>query len=210
MKTLISVLLGLMIWSGAATALADDIPVGCQGSTIVTRAYQSGVAQGKSLVQRAWLSVNDCDQLEHLTDIIIANVDFYQLTGSSAYNICRHTGMIDGVFQQIDAVWTLCDGLCCDEGSAIGELAAELYCQLSILLGGLAVPDDFVRRPVFECGFEFQTCCDSNFMGVSRAYEGLDLLGQVKQCLPYTEDPFFDVWDGSREIQCTYVPPPVP
>lgn len=207
MKFLTSVLVQFIVLSGTIAAQADEIPPACRTSSFVTRAYQAGVVQGKSLVQRAWLSVNDCDQLELFSDIVVNNVANFQITSTSAYTICRHSGMLDGVFQELDAVWMTCDGQCCEEGEIIGELSAELYCQLSILLQGLAEPDDFVRRPVYMCGFMFETCCDAKFVGTSLAYSGADMFGVVKECGVYTEGTFFDVWDGTREIQCTYVPP---
>lgn len=210
MKTVLCLLASMTAVAATTNALADEVPIGCQESNFTIRGYQSGVAMGQSLVRRAWASVNDCDQLELFTDIVVANVQNYKLTGDSTYTVCRHTGMVDGVFQELDAVWMLCDGQCCQEGQVIGELAAELYCQLSIILDGLAEPDDFVRRPVFMCGFTFETCCDADFIGTSLSYQGLNLAGEVVQCLPYTQDPYFEVWDGTRELQCMYVPPPPP
>lgn len=208
MRAIICVLASITVLAATTSAFADEVPIGCQESAFTVRGYNSGVSMGRSLVQRAWGSVNDCDQLELFTDIVVANVQNYQLVGDSTYTICRHTGLVDGVFQELDAVWLQCDGQCCQEGRVIGELAAELYCQLSIILDGLAAPDDFVRRPVFLCGLTFETCCDTNFIGTSLSYEGLNLQGELVQCLPYTKDPYDDVWAGTRELQCMYVPPP--
>lgn len=209
MKTSVAVL-ALTLSLAASTAMAEEIPPACQESNFVMRGYLSGVAQGKSLVQRAWLSVNNCDELERFTDIVVSNVQNYVLTGASTYAICRHSGLLDGVFQQLDDVWLSCDGMCCQEGEVIGELSAELYCQLSILLDGLAEPDDFIRRPVYMCGFAFETCCDASFVGTSMSFFGLDGKGALVACKDYTEQPFFEVWDGTREIQCAYEPPPEP
>lgn len=204
----------LFVFTGIACTSAawatDDIPTGCQESTFTKRGYLSGVSIGRSLVQRAWNSVNDCDQLELFTDIVVSNVQNYELVGDSTYTICRHTGMVEGVFEELDGVWMACDGQCCEEGQVIGELAGELYCQLSIILDGLAVPDDFVRRPVYMCGFSFETCCDTSFIGTSLTYAGLNLFGELVQCSNYTTDPYDGVWNGTRELQCMYVPPPPP
>lgn len=208
MRTIRSLLCSITVLVSGTSALAQDIPVGCQESAFTVRGYQSGVSMGRSLVQRAWGSVNDCDQLELFTDIVVSNVQRYELRGDSTYTVCRHTGMLDGVFQELDAVWAVCDGQCCQEGQVIGELSAELYCQLSIILDGLAEPDDFVRRPVYTCGLTFETCCDANFIGTSLSYEGMNMTGDLVQCRVYTDDPYFDVWNGTRELQCMYVPPP--
>lgn len=210
MKALLSIPIFLLAASTAGTAFADDIPPGCQAST-AKRAYQSGVAQGKSLVDRAWLAINrNCDLLERFTDIVTADVESYTLSGNSAYTICRFTGLHDGVYQGVDSVWRTCDGQCCNEGAVIGELSARLYCQLSIILGGLAAPDQFVRRPVLFCGFAFQMCCDADFFSTSILYKGLDFLGVTQECLPYTDGDYFDVWNGTRVLQCAYTNPPPP
>jgi len=209
MKALVTILLALVALSSAPAAFAQVIviPPACQRNSLTKSFYRSGVMQGKVLVDRAWLSVNNCDRLETFTDIVVANVESYTLTGSSDYNICRFTGLHDGVFQQLDNVWTSCSGTCCEEGSVIGDLSARMYCQLSILLGGLAEPDEFVRRPVFLCGFAFQMCCDGDFFGTSLTYRGLDAFGDLQECLPYTDGEYFSVWDDTRTLQCTYTPP---
>jgi hypothetical protein len=209
MKPLVSALVCFTTLSGASEVFAEKPPPACHTTAVTTRAYQAGVNQGKALVGRVWLGVNKCDKLEAFASLVKENVSGYTLTGSSAYNICRHTGLVDGVFQQLDAVWQSCNGQCCQEGAVIGELAAKLYCDLSILLGGLAAPDEFVRRPVFLCGAQFETCCDDRFTSTSKAYIGLDTLGQ-QQCLPYTAGKYFDVWNGTRKLQCAYTPPTPP
>lgn len=201
MRPIVSTMLCVAVVLGAGASRADDVPPGCQESARTVRAYNSGFQQGLSLVESAWMAVDDCDQLELFSDLVIANVENYVLTGSSAYVVCRYTGMTDGVYAGLDEVWLQCGGDCCDEGEAIGELAAEIYCQLSILLGGLGEPDLFVRRPVWTCGFSFQTCCDSMFVGFSQDFP---------ECLPYTEDPYYDIWDGTRVMQCSYTPPDPP
>jgi hypothetical protein len=170
------------------------------------RAYLLGVDSGKSLVNRAWASVNDCDRIETFADIVTANVDAYTLTGSSRYVICRYTGLVDGVFEQLDAVWAGCDSQCCLEGEVIGELSANLYCELSILLGGLVAPDDFVRGPVYTCGFEFQQCCDGAFVGTTARYVGEDFAGRPTQCSTYTSGEYYEVWNGTRALECAYEP----
>jgi len=202
-KTLVITMLCAAVILGAGTSRADEgttVPPGCQEGARSQRAYEAGRLQGKSLVQRAWLMVNDCDQLERFSDIVVANVESYVLSDNSAYVICRYTGMTDGVYEELDNVWLQCGGECCSEGEVIGELAAEIYCQLSILLDGLASPDLFLRRPVHTCGFAFEVCCDIDYVVVSQEYP---------MCLPYTLDPYYDVWDATRVMQCSYTPPEV-
>lgn len=210
MRALITILVCLVAFSGAKTTFAADIPIppACQATTSTKTAYKSGISQGKALVDRAWLSVANCDRLETFTDIVIKNVENYALpTVSSAYNICRYTGVYDGVYQELDVTWNTCNGECCEEGSVIGDLSAKLYCKLSILLGGMVEPDEFVRRPVFLCGFAFEMCCDADFFGTSINYSGKDSTGELQACQPYTDGEYFTVWDETRVLQCAYTPP---
>jgi len=185
--------------SAAQAIVPNSVPVGCQETSFTQRAYLSGFQQGVSLVDRAWLMVNDCDNLERFSDIVVANVESYVLGGQSTYVVCRYTGLTDGVYARLDEVWLQCGGNCCDEGAVIGELAAEIYCQLSILLDGLAAPDLFVRRPVHTCGLSFEMCCDASYDAFSTGFPA---------CLPYTADPHDIVWDETRVMQCAYTPEP--
>jgi hypothetical protein len=207
MKTLVSTSICLMVLLTGKTALADAIPSGCSKNALDARTYQTGIVQGRILVQRAWGKVNSCDKLEAFSDGVLRTVKDYPPPGATEASICRYSGLYEGVFQEIDSVWMACDGQCCSEGRAIGELAASLYCQLSILLGGLGSLDDFVRKPVYLCGFSFQTCCDASFLSTSITNQSEDAAGQLQQCLPYTEHPFFDIWDLTRKVQCAYTPP---
>jgi hypothetical protein len=201
MRTLVRAMLCVLAILASEVSRAEvptSVPSGCDESASSRRAYLNGYQQGQSLVARAWLSVNNCDQLEHFSDIVTQNLDSYVLGGTSSYVVCRYTGVVDGSLAEVDSQWLECGGDCCNEGLALGELAAEMYCQLSIMLHGLAVPDMFIRRAVHTCGYAFQGCCDSNFIGISRA---------VPLCLQYTDTPYFDVWDETRVIQCAYTPP---
>ena len=192
----------------AGTGSIIDVPSGCQANLLTSRGYTSGFNQGKALVASAWQSVNNCDRLEDFSDIVYNDVTLFTLTGKTAPVICRHTGLIDGVLDGLDMQWTICGGQCCNEGTRIGELSAELYCQLSIILGGLGEPGQFIRRPVYMCGFAFEACCDAEFMSVTDQYAGPDLFGQLQTCQPYCAAPFDLVCNETDQIQCNYVPPP--
>ena len=201
MRTLVGTMLcvaALLASEVSRAAVPTSVPSGCDGSALSRRAYLAGYQQGTVLVDRAWLTVNDCDQLEHFSDIVYQDLQSFVLGGTSSYVVCRYTGVVDGSMAEVDNLWLKCGGDCCDEGMALGELAAEMYCQLSIMLHGLANPDMFARRPVHMCGYAYQGCCDSNFVGTSRS---------VPMCLQYTNTPYFDVWDDTRLMQCVYTPP---
>ncbi|MGC4070402.1 MAG: hypothetical protein QM784_38205 [Polyangiaceae bacterium] len=192
MKAIVSTVLGLLTLSVASVAAAEvvSVPAACLNNNLTQRAYSSGKAAGKSLVQRAWQSVNDCGRLDYFSDIVRSNVESYLLQGASAYSICRYSGMLDGVYEELDEVWISCGGLCCIEGQVIGALAAGVYCQLSQLLGGLDVPADFIPRPVCTCE-GFSSCCAGTFTDLTQ-----------DKCREYTAQPYYDVWRQSRSLQC--------
>jgi len=212
MKKLISVLACLTAVSGATTALADVIPPpppppqppsSCQVNSFVARAYQSGFDQGIGLVDSAWLKVNNCSHVDRFYEIIYNDIQSYTLTGTSAYSICRYTGLTAGAFQELDAISTNCSWPCCREGTVMGKMSGEIYCQLSILLGGLAVPDDYIRRPLYRCGASFLACCSIEFVSTSKNFFAGPGNTSVA-CLPYTDVPYYTVWDGMRESLCNY------
>jgi hypothetical protein len=97
--------------SALAAPASAYVPPGCRDGTparpgIARRAYLAGIDSGKKLVNRAWAQVSDCDALETFADIVVTNVSSYTITGRTAYAICRHTGLVDGAFEQLDQVWT--------------------------------------------------------------------------------------------------------
>jgi hypothetical protein len=199
MRTLVGTMLCVgVFFASEASWAAVPVPTDCAGTATSQRAYLAGYQQGLALVDRAWLTVNNCDLLETFSDIVYQNLQSFVLGGTSSYVVCRYTGVMDGSMTEVDNLWTTCGGDCCDEGILLGQLAGEMYCQLSIMLHGLANPDMFARRPVHMCGYAFQGCCDANFVGTT-------LIDPT--CSQYAYTPYYDVWDGTRNIQCAYTPP---
>ena len=181
------------------------VPPGCTGRSV--RFYQRGIEQGRGLVRAAWVGVGqDFDMLDQFQNVIIENIERLTLpAGASDALICRYTGTVDGVYDELDALYEEVANQCFMDGEMIGEMAAEVYCELSLALGGLASADRFLRGPVYTCGVNFEIACDSKFMGESRAFT--NALGA---CLPYTQGTFRQVWDDTRNNQCIYEPPPAP
>lgn len=193
MSSKIASLLCVLALSTTQMVLASpggSMPSACEESTQTQRAYKTGLLAGRSLVQRAWQSVNECNQLDYFSNVVRANIEGYTVQGATTYSICRYAGMVDGAYEELDVVWTACGGSCCWEGEVIGMLAADVYCRLSELLGGLLIPDDFVPRPVCLCA-GFSGCCGAAFNDVTR-----------ERCEQYTLPPFRDVWLTSRALQC--------
>jgi hypothetical protein len=191
-----------MTLGAAAVAQAESkVPPGCEGRN--ARAYQAGLRGGAYTVRSAWNGVRrDCDRIELFQDIVSNNVSRLTLRRrASEYVICRFTGTVDGVYDELDALWGECDEQCFAEGEFIGEMAAQVYCELSLALGGLETADRFIRGPVQTCGMNFEMGCDFAFIDTTYNYS--NMLGE---CSPYTEGDFEEVWDETRNNQCTYMP----
>ncbi len=187
---------------GSVVNAYAEIPPKCD-TRYTSTSYNRGITSGEILAQQAWSTVNDvpgggCDELEYFTDLVVDNVTRLTLRpGASDYVICRYTGTVDGIYNELDEIWSYCETSCMEEGAQVGEFSAKIYCDLSIALDGLAEADQYIRGPVHICGLEFETACDSNYIATSFNY----LAGQ---CVPYTEGEYFGVWDQTRNNQCMY------
>jgi hypothetical protein len=187
-------------------AKAQDVPVACNTKTFNRNAYLAGFHSGQLLVSQAWDRINDCDKIETFDNIVISSVDSLTLPlNPSLYVTCRYTGIIDGVLQQLADMDGSCTNQCFADGTVIGQISAQAYCDLSIALGGLGDLFAFMRAPVQVCGFSFQLGCDSTFIGFAATY-----LNMGQACSIYTVSPFDIVFDNTRNFQCAYVPPVPP
>jgi hypothetical protein len=196
------VLGGLVTAAGEARA-QPDVPPGCADDRDA-RSYALGVMLGERIVSSAWARIADCDRVDYFSDVVAANLERLSLRpGASNYLICRYTGTYDGVFNALESMIGTCADQCFLDGELAGELSAEIYCELSIMLGGLALADDFLRGPVEICGLNFEIGCDSAFMSTTWTYANA-----FGVCEPYTTGEFFAVWDQARNNQCLYSPDP--
>jgi hypothetical protein len=169
--------------------------------------YKTGLRLGQNIVKSAWNNVDDCDRIDYFLQVVEDSVSRLTLAvNASDSTVCRYTGTVDGVYDGLDTLYGTCSDQCFLDGQFAGQLSAEVYCELSIALGGLAEADDFMRGPVEVCGLNFEIGCDTEFIGVSVAYENDDGV-----CLEYTEGEYLTVWDQARNNQCAYViPEPAP
>jgi len=193
----------LAVAQTAASASAQAVPVGCREAR-PARAYQQALSTGQNLASLAWSKLHDCARLGQFVDKVAAALTSYRPASKDLQLVCRYTGFVDGVFQAVSGAFGSCSDQCCMEGQAIGEMSAQLYCDLSILLDGLGSPDDFVRGPVDSCGSAFQACCDSAFTNESRNYRGVNSARKQIACRPYTVDAYRQVWSDTRELECAY------
>jgi hypothetical protein len=202
MKIAAFAILGIVVTGWSAEVFADTPPSSCTGRN--ERAWTRGVSQGYNMASQAWNSVNDCDELEWFTDILVDNVEDYVLSSdASRYTACQYGGFVDGIYNKLDQVWNHCRAECQQEGVAWAEVSSAAYCKLSIALGGLALADQFIRGPVLTCGVAFQLGCDPAFLSFARAF-----VAAGSSCERYTREPYRDVFEQSRHNQCAYDPQP--
>jgi hypothetical protein len=181
-------------------------PPSCAVNAQAASSYRTGAKLGEKLVQQAWLRVHDCDRIDYFLQIVQDNVSRLTLPAHASTNtVCRYTGTADGVYNALDTLYGTCSDQCFLDGTFAGELSGQVYCELSIALGGLAEADDFLRGPVEVCGLNFEIGCDSQFISTTTSFATTDGV-----CAPYTEGTFEEVWDQARNNQCAYEPIPPP
>ena len=183
-------------------AYAQTIPTECQGRA-ESRAYRGGVAAGGSLVRQAWNGLkSDCDRVEEFEDIVTNALGRYSPAADiSLSSLCRFTGVVDGILDQLDTTFLACTDSCFLEGSFAGEISAIAYCELSIALGGLTTADAFIRGPVKVCGLSFEIGCDTSFSTTCGSY-----VNATGECAPFTVDTFYAVFSEAQNNQCAYNP----
>jgi hypothetical protein len=180
----------------------SDVPVSCRATAGTISSYRTGLRLGKNLVKSAWGNVRNCDRIDYFHEVLSDNVSRLTLPENpSASTVCRYTGTVDGVYRELEDQYGTCADECFLDGELAGQLSGEVYCELSIALGGLVEADDFLRGPVEVCGLSFEIGCDSAFIGTT-----VDYVNEYGACEPFTEDDFFGVWDQARNNQCAYDP----
>jgi len=178
------------------SALADAIPESCTG-TYELQIYNAGVLSGENIVTMGWKVINDCQQIETFDNIVMDLVRRFQLpVNASTITMCRYSGYVNGVMAAVSDIYQNCEGLCYNEGAILGRLAGTIYCDLSIALGGLAKPDDFIVAPVNTCGPSFTFACKESYKNTTDNYT------PTGSCTPYTKDPYTEVWTQFRDIEC--------
>jgi hypothetical protein len=126
---------------------------------------------------------------------------------------CRIQGVADGFIYRLAQLL----GQCVLDGAQWGQFTSELYCELSIELGGLGDVTVLNRAPAGLCGTLFEQVCDSVYAYV--ASEGSAALAPSVSafiasrgvtiatypgCAAFTKGAFETVFEGSLELDCTY------
>lgn len=185
----------------AGSAMAQVPPPGCDEPR-ERRAFEAGVASGRSLVEQAWNSVAECGSLESFSTAVMSTLESVSLPpGSDDYVTCRTVGTLTGAAYQVDDVWVACAIACCDEGELVGWIMGKLYCDLAIAFDGVRLVNFLQQQPISFCGATAQGCCRSEFTSVTRGYHSI-----FGQCRPYTQGEHRRQWTRSRDSVCAYRP----
>jgi hypothetical protein len=202
---LFSVLVGVIGMTAilSHTALAQDVPGSCQAPARAQTQYLTGEKFGKLVVDQAWNTINqDCGLVESFISNVESVFNRLILPPNATQAVqCRHAGIINGGIDALDDLWTVCESLCTSDGDAVGKLIGKLYCDLSISIRGLDLADDFTRGDVTYCQGLGEIFCDASYMSFTLTYET-----PSGSCLPYTDDPYTDVWDQYRNNGCAENP----
>jgi hypothetical protein len=185
----------------ATVVFADEVPEGCTG-VYEEPAYVSGETSGENIVDFAWAKINNCEMIEVFESFVLNLIDRFELPeSSSTTTACRYSGYMTGAMAAISDIYQSCTGLCYEEGRIIGKMMGIAYCELSLVLGGLPLVDDFFLAPVTVCGEEFSNGCEDAFTVTTHSYSN-----DMGACIWYTEDEYYEVWQQCLEKQCLSVP----
>lgn len=201
LKVAASVFFSMTVFAAVAAAQQAPVPAGCTTEDL-PQAFHTGEAQGRSIVNMAWNSVNrggrGCARVDEFAEIIRNNIhDLRVPPGSGQFLVCRFAGLGTGARDRVVEVTNECVNECCQSGQAAARINAELYCSLSIAIGGLSLDLFLTRRPVRTCGFSFQGCCGGEFINSTENFGG-------GVCRPYTQEPYTPVWRQWEYNGCAY------
>lgn len=186
---------------GAAGAAAQParVPPACRGDR-EARAFNAGKAPGQEIARAARAEARGCGDVARIAAAVTRGLRRRPLPPRAAPQaLCRHAGMIEGLYEELGAIWESCPAPCCERGALVAEIGGQLYCDLSIALDGLGVDGYLPSRRVPGCGAQFETCCDARFTGFTMSYSNPE-----GQCLPYTEGAFVEAWTQARHNMCVY------
>jgi hypothetical protein len=114
-----------------------------------------------------------------LTDTIPGIVTSYTRAGITPYTQCRVQGYLDSLTFQLQLLNPI---ECVIDGGDWASIMAQVYCSVSIELGGIADGDLLLRRPAGVCGAYFEATCEDVYRNV--ATDGVDPIDEgVAACL---------------------------
>jgi hypothetical protein len=199
---------------------APVLPSECSARRDST-AWNSGRSSGESRVNSVWRSSAVNRDLDNLSDALPNVLDALQqyllsLAGDSepTTNIkCRAQGYTEGFLFALNKLFAAC----VLDGADWGQFAADVYCRMSLELGGLGEETLFVRAPVGLCGNLFEYTCEDVYRYVGS--EGDHTVASIVQdylddegitlepypgCGIYTDDEYLATFEAALHNDCTY------
>ncbi len=179
----------------------QSVPPALCSDAALEKAFRRGEAVGKLFVQVVWGAFGCCNKVDQFVDRFMTRIQEIapEIDADRVRRRCRYAGVIEGIFAELEKIQQDCETKCFMDGKFIGIIEAKAYCDLVIDTGGDLDPEPWIRTPVATCGFEFETGCDTAFLGTTQTYANTD-----GACEPYTRDPYFEVWDRCRLRSCDY------
>lgn len=198
-----------------------SVPSKCTAKALHMQKYQQGASKGTQRADELFASseiAQNPDKLRKKIDRVLHKLSdhIYEAirNDSSDGRKCRVQGVADGFISRIVQLL----GQCILDGAQWGQFSANLYCDLSLQLGGLGASDElFVRAPVGLCGTMFQGACDGVYTYV--ATEGATRLSTdvarfckdrniapqpYPGCSVYTQGNFASIFKANRLVDCAY------
>lgn len=182
--------------------------------------FRSGVAAGIQAADKFFAASDvgrDPKKLKRKLNRVLDRLHdhVYQVITSDAADgrRCRVQGIADGFLHRLATLL----GECILDGAQWGQFTANLYCDLSIELGGLGNQEGFYRAPAGLCGTTFEQVCDNVYTHV--ATEATTPIPQQVShfvsnrsitlipypgCRPYTEANFATIFAAALNLDCAY------
>lgn len=183
-------------------------------------AWKAGKTAGESRINSVWKSTavgQDLDKLGDLLPNILDSVQQYltALTGTNqpTLNIkCRAQGYTEGFLFGLNKLFKQC----VLDGADWGQFASDVYCRLSVELGGLGSDGFFVRAPAGLCANRFEFTCEEVYRHVGT--EGAHVIHEVVQsyldqdnfvvepypgCGIYTDNEWLESFETSVHNDCS-------
>jgi hypothetical protein len=217
------------MWMGACLLLGSTasgqftpptVPNECKDSRN-SKGWTSSRASGESRVNSVWKSAAVGQNLDNLSDRLPVLLDGLEQTMISLaggqdvtqYVRCRAQGYVDGFIYRLNQLF----GQCVLDGADWGQFAANLYCSLSLELGGLGDQTLLIRAPVGLCGNLFEVTCEDlyRYVGLEGDYSIQPTVASYLQvsgftpepfqgCAEFAEDTFLSVFEQSLHNDCSY------
>jgi len=204
----------------AGSAAAQSVPRQCADRAGQTNKYNVGLSAGRQRADNFFASSEIAKNPKKLANKLSRVLEklHQHIRDTLEQDVgpgrrCRIQGVADGFLSRLAQLY----GQCILDGGQWAQFTADLYCELSAELGGLAESSPFVRVPVGLCGTLFQQVCDGVYGYV--ATEGAEQLSSSVEsflstrgldvqrypgCAEFTEGEYESVFASARTIDCAY------